>query len=143
MYYPFYKSGIRYFFNLQCPNLDKQLTLTLLPDATVFGDIHFYDICKVSGGKVNIAYNNFTNPPFFAVSMETKTMVEILRLPGFSNIAWDWEIIKSFLDHHSLTPTWIYCGQVWGALDKETGTWTGAVGKVRPINCQGKITKNS
>ena len=85
----------------------------------------------MSGGKVIIAYNDFL--PFFEVSNETKTMKELPRSSGLSNIAWDWEIIKTFLDHHSLTPTWIYCKQDWGVLDEETGSWTGAVGKVRNL----------
>ena len=135
VYYPHYKTGIRYSFTLQCPNLDNQLSLSLLHDATVTGDIHYYDVCKVAD-SVTIAYNNFNFDfqKIFAVSHETKTMVEYPgKVQGFSFIAFDWEIIKAFLDHHSLTPTWIHCNQVWGWLDEETGNWTGAVGKVK--NC--------
>ena len=44
---------------------------------------------------------------------------------------YDWEIIKPFLDHYTLTPTWIDCNRIWGVFDEETGTWTGAVGKVK------------
>ena len=67
----------------------------------------------------------------FEFDPETRTMVEIPRFPGLSNIPRDWEIIKSFLDQYYLTSNWIYCDQVWGVLDQETGTWTGAVGMVR------------
>ena len=49
----------------------------------------------------------------------------------YSYIPWDWEIIKAFLDHYNLTPTWIDCNFIWGVFDEETGTWNGAVGKVR------------
>ena len=117
--------------------MDKQLTLSLLHDATVLGDIHYYDVCKVPVGKVTIAYNN--DPGYFEVDHETQTMVEIPLMPanGWSYIPWDWEIIKPFLDHYSLTPTWIDCNYTWGWFDKGTRTWTGAVGKV--LNCDTKF----
>ena len=112
--------------------MDNQLTLSLLHDATVRGDIHYYDVCKVAD-SVTIAYNN--EPAWFEVGHETQTIVEIPVKPmdGRSHIPWDWEIIQPFLDHYSLTPTWIDCKYTWGWLDEKTGTWTGAVGKVR--NC--------
>ena len=134
VYFPhFIKTGIRYDFTIQCPNLDHQLSLSLLRDATVHGDIHYYDVCKVSD-SVTIAYNN--EPWYFEVDPETQTMVEYPVRPGngwYSYIPKDWEIIKPFLDHYSLTPTWIDCDFTWGWLDEEKGTWTGAVGKVRLI----------
>ena len=55
-------------------------------------------------------------------------------MAGWSNIPFDWEIIQPFLDHYSLTATWIDCNYTWGRLDEETGTWTGALGKVRNCN---------
>ena len=85
--------------------------------------------------SVTIAYNNDPRAKF-AVIPETKTMVEYPVRPvngWYSNIPRNWEIIKPFLDHYSLTPTWIDCDFTWGWLDEETGSWTGAVGKVR--NC--------
>ena len=133
MYYPHYKNSIRFTFTLQCPNLDHHLTLSLLLDATVRGDIHFYDVCKVAD-PVTIAYNN--DPGNFEVDPESQTIVEYPVIPvngWYSRIPRDWEIMKPFLDHYSLTPTWIDCHFTWGWLDEETGTWTGAVGKVR--NC--------
>ena len=131
MFYPHYKSSSRYAFTLQCPNQDNQLNLTLFHGATVGNDIHYYDVCKVSVGKVTIAYN--TDPGWFEVDHETQTVVEypVRPVKGISSyIAWDWELIKPFLYHYNLTPTWIDCNFTWGMLDKETGTWTGAVGKV-------------
>ena len=131
MYYPQYKNGIRYTFTLQCPNLYHQLTLSLLHDATVRSDIHYYDACKVAD-SVTIAFNNELGN--FEFDTETQTMVEYPVSPvngWFSNIPKDWEIIKPFLDHYSLTATWIDCNSTRGWLDEETGTWTGAVGLVR------------
>ena len=134
MYYPHYKNGIRYTFTLQCPNLDHQLTLSLLHDATVRGDIHYYDVCKVAD-SVTIAFNNeYWN---FEVDPETQTMVEYPVRPvngWYSYIPKDWEIIKPFLDHYSLTPTWIDCDGISGIFDDDIGAWTGAVGKVRNCN---------
>ena len=132
MYYPHYKNGIRYTFTLQCPNLDHQLTLSLLHDATVRDDIHYHDVCKVAD-SVTIAYNN-DYAIRFEVDPETQTMVEYPARPvnrWHSKIPHSWEIIKPFLEHHSLTPIWIDCNRIWGVLDEKTGTWTGAVGKVR------------
>ena len=134
MFYPHYKTSIRYTFTLQCPNLDYQLTLSLFHDATVRGDINFYDVCKVAD-SVTIASNNF--PGFFEFHHTSQTMVEYPEKPvkgGTSYIPREWEIIKSFLDHFSLTPTWIDCNFIWGVFDVNTGTWTGAVGKVRSLS---------
>ena len=134
VYSPHYKSGVGYTFTLQCPNLDNQLTLSLLQDATVCGDIHFYDVCKVAD-SVTIAYNN--EPPTFEFDPETQTMVEFPVKPIYgwsSSIPLTWEIMKPFLDHYSLIPTWVDCEFTWGWFDEETGTWTGAVGKVRNYN---------
>ena len=133
MYYPQYKNGIRYTFTLQCPNLDRQLTLSLLHDATVRGDIHYHDVCKVAD-SVTIAHKHV--PFAFEIDPETQTMVEypVLPMEGWSHIPWEYEIIKPFLDHYSLNPTWIDCNYTSGMLDEETGTWTGALGKVRNCN---------
>ena len=82
--------------------------------------------------SVTIAYNN--HHKIIHVDSETQTMVEFPVRPvkgWYSYIPWDWEIIKAFLDHYNLTPTWIDCNFIWGVFDEETGTWNGAVGKVR------------
>ena len=134
MYYPHYKNGIRYTltFTLQCPNQGHQLTLSLLHDATVRSDIHFYDVCTVAGGKVTIAFELELDN--FEVDNETQTIKEFPVGPvdgWYSQIPWEFEIINPFLDHYSLTPTWIYCEEISGIFDDETGAWTGAVGKVR------------
>ena len=112
--------------------MDNQLTLSLLHDATVRGDIHYYDVCKVAD-SVTIAYNN-DKARRFEVS-RTQNMVEYPVRPvkgWYSYIPRNWEIIKPFLDHYSLTPSWIDCDfKDYYVLDKETETWTEAVGKVR------------
>ena len=134
MYYPHVKTGISSTFNIQCPNQVKQLTLSLLHDATVRGDIHYYDVCKVAD-PVTIAYNNDFSA-MFVVDPETQTMVEYPVRPvngWYSYIPLDWEIIQPFLDHYNLKPTWLDCNYTWGWFDEETWTWTGAVGKVRLI----------
>ena len=147
VYYPHYKNDNRNIctFTLQCPNLDHQLTLSLLHDATVRGDIHYHDVCKVTD-SVTIAYNNVCDKNnhncVFEVKEidydpDNKTLVESHVIPvkgWYSSITRDSEIIKSFLDHYSLTPTWIDCKKISGTFDEETGTWTGAVGKVRNCN---------
>ena len=48
----------------------------------------------------------------------------------FPYVAKDWEILKVFLDKHSIEVTWIDCDFTWGWLDEESGKWTGGVGKV-------------
>ena len=112
----------------------SQLTLSLLRDATVRGGIHYHDVCKVAD-SVTIAYNNDYGQRF-EVDPDTQTMVEYPVRPFkglYSYIPRQWEIIKPFLDLNSLTATWIDCHYSWGRLYEETGTWTGAVGKVK--NC--------
>ena len=39
-------------------------------------------------------------------------------------------ILQSFFDKHNLTPSWTDCEGDWGALNKTTGLWSGAVGEV-------------
>ena len=56
------------------------------------------------------------------------------RKGDYTKIPRDWEIIKPFLDHYSLTATWVDCEFTQGVFDNNTGTWTGAVGKVRNYN---------
>ena len=142
VYYPHYKTSIRYAFILQCPNLYHQLSLSLFHDGTGRSDIHYYDVCKVAD-SVTITYNNYWKVGHggFGVWLAwragiTSTMWEIPASPvkGFSKIPYDWEIIKPFLDHYSLTPNWIDSHHIEGVFDEETGTWTGAVGKVRSYN---------
>ena len=130
VYYPNYKNGIGYTFTFQCPNQDNQLTMSLLHNATVRGDIHYYDLCKVAD-SVTIAYDHQRG--FFEIDQETQTLVEFPLVPAdgwWLFIPIHWEIIKPFLDHHSLNSTWIDCNSIWGMLDEETEAWTGAVGKV-------------
>ena len=64
---------------------------------------------------------------------ETQSIKEfpVLPMDGRSYIAWDWEIIKPFININNLTPIWIDCNSTLGVFDEDTGTWTGAVGMVR------------
>ena len=104
--------------------------MSLLHDATVCGDIHFYDVCKVAD-SVTIAHNNVVGK--FEVDHEQQIIVEYPAIPvdgWYSSIPHHWEIIKTFLDRYSLTPTWVDNQGITGVLDEETGSWTGAVGKV-------------
>ena len=146
MYNPHYKNGFRCTFTLQCPNMVSQLTLSLLRDATVRGGIHYHDVCKVAD-SVTIAYNFYST--YFAIYRGTSIMVKsgyygMRPIKGLlSNIPRDWEIIQAFFDHHSLTPTWIDCRGIRGVLDEETGTWNGAVGKVRNCNLVNKVISSS
>ena len=48
VYYPHFTSVNKYVFNLQCPKQEKKLSLHLYNDATVRGDIHYFDVCKVT-----------------------------------------------------------------------------------------------
>ena len=74
-------------------------------------------------------------PGLFEVDNETQTMVEfpVMPMDGMSvYIPYDWEIIKPFLDHYSLTPSWI---DFWG-LDDETVTWSDVADWVVPnVGC--------
>ena len=64
----------------------------------------------------------------FEVDNETQTIKEFPVGPvdgWYSQIPWEFEIINPFLDHYSLTPTWIEFNYTErSVLDKETGTWT-------------------
>ena len=82
--------------------------------------------------SVTIAHINSMGQFWVDYKYKTPRMRERSTSPLWrSQIPREWEIIKSFLEQYSLSPTWIDCKKVWGDLDEETGTWTGAVGKVR------------
>ena len=109
------------------------MTLSLLHNATVRGDIHYYDVCKVAD-SVTISY--MYERGFLEVDPETQTLVEFPPVPAdgwWMYIPIQWEIIVPFLDHYSLTPTWIDNHRTVSNPDEETGAWTGAVGKVRAL----------
>ena len=44
---------------------------------------------------------------------------------------YNYEILKSFISNFNVVPTWIESTR--GGVDKETGQWTGSVGKVNNI----------
>ena len=77
-----------------------------------------------------MAYNNY---PAFHFEVKNGKMVEYpprLIRNVWSSISFDWEILSLFFNYENLEPEWIYCNMSWGWLDKETGHWTGATGKV-------------
>ena len=140
VYYPHYKTGLRYKFTLQCPNLDHQLTLSLLHDATVRGDIHYYDVCKVAD-SVTIAFHNTRG--VFEVYLSIQSMVWYPPDPqrGRSYIPWNWELIAPFLTHNNLKSTWIVTDRKDFGFVEETGTFRGIKGKVKRCYYQTKSSK--
>ena len=121
-------------FVMTCPGMSHSSTFTLhmrdsgeVDDGKVWGDL-----CRER--RVNIAYNN--DPPYFAIDNKTGELVRypINPISGvFSAIPYDWEILDSFFMNHAIVPIWIDCHFTWGWFDENSGTWTGALSKVKSL----------
>ena len=94
-------------------------------------NLQYKDLCK-EVHNVRIAYNNEVD--FFEIDNITNTMVEYdlpaLMFQDYSEIAYEYEILKTFFTKFNVKPTWINCNYTWGWFDDEAGHWTGAVGQV-------------
>ena len=134
-------------FNVMCPGENERYhNLMISHDGSVNRNLKYKDVCPVAElpsepeyHHINIAYNNFYT--WFRLDAESKAMIEYplpdtdpdsnLRLSkNHPLISYNWEILKLFFNHNNIIPNWIYCNQKWGWFDKDTGKWTGAVGKV-------------
>ena len=113
-----------------CPGSTKSQMITI--QITSGSKKGFQDPCPQHDQRVvRMAYNNYL-ATFFEV--RDGKMVEYpprLIREVWGSISYDWEILALFFSLNNLSPEWIYCNDTWGWLDKDTGHWTGAVGKVQ------------
>ena len=107
----------------------------------------YKEICSGEPKKVNLGFNN--DPALMVVDTTTNT---ILAQPqacndfpynptpdqtinpclhkAKTNMAFDWEILSTFLSLHNIEPNWLDCNMTWGWYDEDLGGWTGCMGKV-------------
>ena len=116
------------YFKVTCPGPNENVPQKLMILKDGKANKEYKNICQKPQQSATIAYNTFY---WFKIDMDGK----ILEYPwvhqrGYTIISTDREILSSFFENYHITPKWIYCNQTWGLFDKETGHWTGAVGKV-------------
>ena len=124
--YGFFKAYLRYKkqqgvgFKLQCPGNDNTaFKLILYNNGTVSKNSSYEDICNKQFVNARVAYPTYGA---IRVNNETNAMIEweYNGVHGeYSQMSWDWEILKSFLKRHNILVTWIACHtEYWG----ESGT---------------------
>ena len=52
------------------------------------------------------------------------------NLYGENDFTHNWEVFYKFFSIHNIEPNWLDCKKVFGHDDKDTGGWTGCMGKV-------------
>ena len=118
-------------FRLYCPKERNHHKMMIFKNGTTKDNLQFNDLCNEEH-EVRIAYNN--EEPYFVIDNITNTMVEYdlppLMFQDYSEISYEYEILKTFFTKFNVKPTWINCNYTWGWFDDETGQWTGAVGQV-------------
>ena len=139
VYFPnSFKTGFS--FSLQCPGelINYIFELQLFNDGTahaVHGNVHYYDVCKVVY-HANIAYNaviglGIDKKTNEVIKEHTGTGLKFKPIKRQFCIPQQYEIIGGFITQNNINPTWISANKVFGYLDKDTGKWTGEIGKVR------------
>ena len=139
VYFPnSFKTGFS--FSLQCPGelINYIFELQLFNDGTAHaghGNVHYYDVCKVVY-HANIAYNaviglGIDKKTNEVIKEHTGTGLKFKPIKRQFCIPQQYEIIGGFITQNNINPTWISANKVFGYLDKETGKWTGEIGKVR------------
>ena len=122
--YEFFKAYLRYKrqqgigFKLQCPGNDNTaFKLILYNNGTVSKNSSYEGICNKRFVNAKFAYPTYAWSQF-QVDNETNTMREqdVIPIHGvWSQMAWDWEILKSFLENHNILVTWVPCqAEGWG-----------------------------
>ena len=84
------------------------------------------DVCQ--GGKIRVAYDPY------ALEVKDNKMVKYhVRWSAWDGIAYNYEILSTFLNANQLIPTYIDNNGSWidGTWDEEAGQWTGMVALVR------------
>ena len=123
----------RTYFKIACSGPYKNLPIKMrISNRNINGK--FDEICEEPSHNVRIAYNN--EPPYFELGTDGKMVQhKKYKVKGTqSYISSEYDILASFFENYKIIPTWINCHFTWGTFDKETGHWTGAVGKVHTVN---------
>ena len=81
--------------------------------------------------SISVAYNDDIGM-FMVVNNTMKEWYDYHGLINdMSRIPYEFEVLKPFFQNNNISVNWINCNWTWGWYDDETGTWTGAVGKVK------------
>jgi hypothetical protein len=84
------------------------------------------DVCQ--GGKIRVAYI-----PYVFEVKDNKMVKYPVSDSAWYGVAYDYEILSTFLNAHQLIPTYIDNNGSYadGSWDEESGQWTGMVALVR------------
>ena len=112
-----------------------QLTSSTTHEVMISKDIKvpsYKDICGGEPRKMNLGYNNQWQSGIIKVENNT-----LIRYPPkqyiygqTTDMSHDWEVLEKFFTLHNIEANWLDCKMSWGSFDKNTGAWTGCMGKV-------------
>ena len=128
-------------FHLMCPDQTNDFhRVVMARDGTVRGKYkdycpHTREVAEPKKREISIAYNNNYWGGFYvygAMVMKEDFPLHntLVHAKEYPIVTYDWEIFKMFFENYNIEPKWIYCYNIPGLFDEETGKWTGAVGKV-------------
>ena len=122
------RSSNSFVFKLKC-----QLSSDKTHDVMISKEIKvasYKDICGGERKKVHVGFN--PDPLYMWVENNTlaSSPPQTYRNNHNSFISHTWEVLEIFFKIHNLQPDWHDCDWVWGWYNKETGGWTGCLGKV-------------
>ena len=79
---------------------------------------------------MNLGYNNHKR----VLKVENNTLIphpkKTLIFGVTTDMSHDWEVLQKFFTLHNIEANWLDCKMSWGSYDKNTGAWTGCMGKV-------------
>ena len=118
------------YIKVTCPGVYQNFPLKL--KISMDGSVNkaYKDYCQEQQHHATLAYNN--NPGWFEVDSEGNLIEHpVDHQTGVnSQVSQDYEILQSFFENYHITITWVDCNDTMGMFEEETGTWTGALGKV-------------
>ena len=97
----------------------------------------YKDICGGEPRKMNLGFNNQT---LTLRVKDNRLIPHPSRHHGgppdqyiygkTTDMSHDWEVLEKFFTLHNIEANWLDCKMSWGSFDKNTGAWTGCMGKV-------------
>ena len=92
--------------------------------------------------KANVAWTKWTVFDVTNNSMTKFSPIPVLHKSSTTisfTLPYDWEILDSFFQEQNIIPNWIDTNGMVGIVNKTTGKWIGAVGKVSKIIMSSRV----
>ena len=100
----------------------------------------YKEICGGEPRKMNLGYNNQWKGTSPTLRVENNTLIhfppKLYVFGQTTDMSHDWEVLFKFFTLHNIEANWLNCHYSWGGYDKNTGAWTGCMGKVGTSECR-------